>query len=613
MILLGGIACLYTLREEPIGDPLLTILKKLKHRGNQGTGIAILKQNKDIIIERYPDGVEDFEKRLNLQTLVGVIGIGNIRHATHGRPDTNNTQPLTDCVKKVYTVMDGVIADYDVWREEFEKKGHIFSSKNDAELIAHRLEESLQKSGFREALLDILKHFQGYFATAIISKEESDKLGLISKGPELFIGLSEDSKYLVASELEALVPLVREYYVLKENEIAIIDKRGIHFYNHKGEGIKKQSRKAPDKIEYRVPGGFNHFMLREIFEIPSAIRRALFTHQKTYLDLIARMIINADKIYLIGCGSSYYAAQVGSYLLRELADIPSEVIDATEFPFYALKNVKPGTVIIALSQSGTTTDVIRAVMKAKMFGASIIGIMNVLGSPLMFASNLYLPLGVGPEHAVPATKSFIGQLLAIYRVALKLAEIRDIVPKKEIDTIKENLYNLPIVLEKTIQGVNETVKRIAKEIMKTQSVLVASRGINYPIALEGALKLKEVAYIHAEGIEAGELRHGPRAILTEGFPVILIMPTEEDARADAYQLLSELSPIKIRSIIITNEKDATRAKRISRDVIATPDVQDALAPFVNVIPLQLLAYWIGVFKGNPIDSPRGLQKYVVLP
>ncbi len=609
---MGGIVCIYSLDERNLGAELISILKELKHLGDQGAGIAILRKSGEVFLKKHPGGIENLEASLKFEELVGNIGIGSTRYATHGRPHIDNTQPMTDCSRTIYLVMDGVIGEYDTWKERLSKKGHIFLSRNDTELLAHFLEEALQGRDIYTACSEILRKFEGFFASVFFIKDNPKIIGIITKRSKLFIGVKSDNEYVIASELEPLVQGTKKYYVMNGEEFAIISDGEIQFYDKSGERITKKPLNTPSKIEYPVPGGFPHFMLREIFEIPKAIYRALFTHQKTYIDLIARMLMNADKIYMIGCGSSFYAAQVGSYILRELADVPSEVIDATEFPFYALKNIKPGTVIVALSQSGATTDVIRAVMKAKMFGASIIGIINVLGSPLMFASNLYLPIGVGPEHAVPATKSFIGQLLALYRIALRLIEMKETLPSREIESLRKAIFELPDVLEKTIQNVVNVAKSIAQKIVKTHSVLVASRGINYPIALEGALKLKEVAYIHAEGIEAGELRHGGRAILDKGFPVILVTPAEEDARIDAYQLLSEITPTGAHLVIITNEDDASTAQKLTKDILTVPKVPGLLTPFVNVIPLQLIAYWVGVLRGNPIDKPRGLRKYVVL-
>ena len=608
---MGGIAGIYSRNDKNLGETLLIMLKRLEHLGNQGSGIAVINSNGEVIVEKYPGSVDALRKRIDLSKFVGVIGIGSTRFATHGRPDINNTQPLTECTGNIFVVMNGVIKDYDILRQEMERKKHIFFSKNDTELLAHYIEDISHKMGVRDAIFQILKDFEGFFSAIIVNKNSAGNMYFLSKGPKIHLGMRNDDLF-IASELEALINVADKYTVVGKDEVGIIENGSVHFFNSEGELINKKFLQVPDKVNYKVPGGFNHYMLREIFEIPEAILRSIYTYQKTYVDLIARMIINAERIYMIGCGTSYYAAQVGSYLLRELADIPSETVDATEFIFYALKNVKPGTVIIAFSQSGTTTDVIRAVMKAKMFGASIIGIMNIIGSPLMFASNLYLPIGVGPEHAVPATKSFVGQLVAMYTIAFKLAEMRNSMSREEIEKLKKELMRLPSILGAFIEKTNMVAKRIAKEIVKYNSVFVASRGINYPVALEGALKLKEVAYMHAEGIEAGELRHGPRAILSEGFPVILVMPAEEDARTDTYQLVSELIPIQVKPVIVTDEKDVTRAQKLTNLVILTPTMPRILTPIVNVIPLQLIAYWAGVAKGNPIDKPRGLQKFVVL-
>jgi len=323
------------------------------------------------------------------------------------------------------------------------------------------------------------------------------------------------------------------------------------------------------------------------------------------------MLLRAEKIYIIGAGSSYHVGLVGSYLLRELCDITAIVIDAVEFLYYALRDISPGTVVVTISQSGKSTDVIRAVSKAKMYGASIIGILNKLGSPLMYASNLYLPIGVGPERAVPATKSFIGQLITMIKIAIRIAEIKNLEHSKELDSLKKSLNEIPDITKKVIRENFKRIEKIAKDICQNESIFITSRGINYPIALEGALKIKEVSYIHAEGVEAGMLRHGPKAIIKEGFPVISIMPQDREAKNDMYRLINELDMLGAKNIIITNEKD-TKAEKLARFAIRVPEVNNILTPIINIIPLQILAFYLGKCRGTNIDKPRGLSKYVII-
>ncbi len=589
----------------------LEILRRQKYLGEDGTGLAGITVSGELYIERYPVEFDKFVKMAKKIEDVSVRTIiGEVRYATHGRPSIENTPPLSDCERKIYVVMEGVIRDYDKLREKILEGHHVFTSRNDTEILAHLLEEEFLKTKeLAKATAKMLKRIDGFFSAIIMHTDHPDELIVISKGSKIFIGSDEGSHY-VASEIEALHNFIDKFISLK-NAIAIVSPSGIAPYDIDGKGISIKEKKVPEKITYRIPGGYNYFMEREIYESPDALRRALIVHQDQYLELITRMIVRAEKMYLIGAGTSYHAALLGGYLIRELAGISANVIDSTEFPYYALKDVTPGTVIIALSQSGKSTDIIRAVSKAKMYGASIIGITNRLGTPLMFASNLYLPIGVGLEHAVPATKSFLGQLLALYKIAFKAAEMLGTRPKEEISILWKEMEVLPDLIEETIHMTSDRVSKIAQAIYKRQSVFVSSRGLNYPIALEGALKIKEVSYIHAEGIEAGMLRHGPKAVIDKGFPVIVIMPYEKDAREDAYNLLHEVQSLGAEPIIITDVKDKV-ADKVTKFVIRVPKADDLFTPFVNVIPLQLLALNLGILRNNPIDSPRGLSKYVVL-
>jgi len=588
---------------------LIEILKREEYLGDDGTGLAIVGDTA-FFLERYPVQMREFINIAKLEGIEGKVGIGEVRFATHGRPSLENTPPLFDCKKEIYVVMEGIVAKYEAYRKALLEKGHIFSSRNDTEIFAHVLEEEYDETGdYIQSVIKTASRIDGHYATIILHKRHPNNLAVISRSTKIFVGIKENRAY-IASELEALIGLADKYTSI-EDAVAIISPTAMTLYQFNGDIKDFKYLAMPEKITHRVPGGFNYFMEREIFETPKALKRALIVHQNYYLELIARMLIKADKVYFIGAGTSYHAALLGGYILSDLCDISPIVIDSTEFPYYGLKDVTPGTIVVAFSQSGKSTDVIRAVSKAKMYGASIIGITNKLGSPLMFASNLYLPLGVGPERAVPATKSFLGQLLAIYKIAIKAAEFLNTIRKEETNRIWSEMNKLPEIIERTIQSVSSKTRDIASKIYQRQSMFVSSRGLNYPVALEGALKIKEASYIHAEGIEAGMLRHGPKAIIEKGFPVITVMPYEKDAREDTYNLLDELISLGAQPIIITDEADKT-AEKITEYVIKVPKIHHLFTPFANIIPLQLLAFYLGLKRGSPIDAPRGLSKYVVL-
>lgn len=615
MALLGGVIGLISkTRHRDNIKKAIDMLSKLGHLGHDGTGLVGIDEETRFNIKKIPREFNKFKETLDdlIELELNPI-IGEIRFATHGRPSLENTPPLSDCREEIYAVMEGVIKNYAAKKDNLLEKHHIFNSRNDTELIAHTFEEELQNSKSPEkALLNTANYLDGSYASLIISRAYPDTIFLIVNDSRIYIGVDEErNSYHIASEIEAMLDYVSEYLSL-DNAVAIItaDKFKVKSLDGKEKNINFQSiTNLP--LNYKVPGGYDFFMEREIYESPLALKKAMIVHQEQYLELISRMILRAEKIYLIGAGTSYHAALLGGYLLRELAGISANVIDSTEFPYYALKDVTPGTVIIALSQSGKSTDIIRAISKAKMYGASIIGILNQLGSPLMYASNLYLPIGVGLERAVPATKSFLGQLLVLYKIAFKTAEMNAKVSKEEIDKLWSTMRTLPILINETISVVSETVKKIANKLYKKNSMYISSRGLNLPIALEGALKIKEVSYIHAEGIEAGMLRHGPKAVIDEGFPIIIIMPYERDAREDTYSLIREVKDLGADVTIITDVDDMI-ANKLSENVIKVPKIIKLFTPFLNVIPLQLLAFHLGVLRKTPIDAPRGLSKYVVL-
>ncbi|NIQ06506.1 MAG: SIS domain-containing protein, partial [Candidatus Korarchaeota archaeon] len=376
------------------------------------------------------------------------------------------------------------------------------------------------------------------------------------------------------------------------------------------EKISSIDLSSPEDLEKVPPPKFENFMSREIHNQPYALRRALASSQEKYVNLIARMISKGEGLFLTGCGTSYHAARLGGYLFRQISDLTPSVVNAAEFRYYTLKDLEPGAVILAISQSGRTTDLLRTVRDAKMYGASIIGILNHLATPLMFASNLYLPIGVGEENAIPATKSFLGTLICLYKITLKIAERKQI-NRELVASTKERLKKAPQLIQKTIECTEPIIAKIASKIKKKNHIFVLGRGIDLPVALEGSLKFKEAAHIHSEGMTAGELRHGSITLLEKKFPAIFLIPQEKDAREDTYALISEANEIGGDSILITEETDI-KAERVSSKVIKVPKTSKLLSPFVKTVPLQLLSYKIGTLRGITVDKPKALSKSVIL-
>jgi len=607
---MGGIGGCVINNPETMGKTLRSILIKQSHLGFDGTGIAIIKNSKINII-KSPKQAKEFVQIDHLEKLSSNIGICDVRYATHGRPHLDNTQPLDDCNGEIAVAMEGVIRNYSIIRDRLSEKGHIFKSRTDAEIISHLLEDYIPKNGLLDGIRKTYFELDGSFSFAVIHSKYPGKIAIVNKDSNVYIGRNENGIYF-ATEIDAIRDLVLEFLKLNFDKLALITQDSVEIIDLK-KGIPESFEWQPiaEAPKGNVPGGWPHFMLREIHESALWLKRAIMTPQKVYLDLAASILNDSKKIFIIGCGTSYHAGMISSYIFRELAGLSPTIIDAAEFTYYSLKEVKTGTTVIAISQSGASTDVLRAVSKAKLHGAIIIGVTNSLGTPLMFASNVYLPIGIGPERAVPATKSFLGQIIALYQLIIATGLQNNFLNEKEAKEIYSHLYKLPRIVEETIAMTQDKAREISEQLYKRDSLYVVSRGLNYPIALEGALKFKETAYLHAEGVEAGELRHGPKALVYNNFPVILIMPKIPDAVEDSYKLISEIKQMGGNPIIITNKGDKTSGK-LSKNVIYVPNVPRILTPIVNAIPLQLLAYYTGIKRGSPIDVPRGLSKAVIL-
>jgi len=607
---MGGIGGCVINNPETMGKTLRSILIKQSHLGFDGTGIAIIKNSKINII-KSPKRAKEFVQIDHLEKLSSNIGICDVRYATHGRPHLDNTQPLDDCNGEIAVAMEGVIWNYSIIRDRLSEKGHIFKSRTDAEIISHLLEDYIPKNGLLDGIRKTYFELDGSFSFAVIHSKYPDKIAIVNKDSNVYIGRNENGIYF-ATEIDAIRDLVLEFLKLNFDKLALITQDSVEIIDLK-KGIPESFEWQPiaEAPKGNVPGGWPHFMLREIHESTLWLKRAIMTPQKVYLDLAASILNDSKKIFIIGCGTSYHAGMISSYIFRELAGLSPTIIDAAEFTYYSLKEVKTGTTVIAISQSGASTDVLRAVSKAKLHGAIIIGVTNSLGTPLMFASNVYLPIGIGPERAVPATKSFLGQIIALYQLIIATGLQNNFLNEKEAKEIFSHLYKLPRIVEETIAMTQDKAREISEQLYKRNSLYVVSRGLNYPIALEGALKFKETAYLHAEGVEAGELRHGPKALVYNNFPVILIMPKIPDAVEDSYKLISEIKQMGGNPIIITNKGDKT-SRKLSKNVIYVPNVPRIFTPIVNAIPLQLLAYYTGIKRGSPIDVPRGLSKAVIL-
>jgi glucosamine--fructose-6-phosphate aminotransferase (isomerizing) len=582
-------------------------LRRLVYRGYDGAGV-VFPRGDLLEVRKSPGHLEDVSKHVDLVNIDSNIAVGHTRYASRGWPILENTHPFLDCTRKLAVVGDGIIENYEEVKSKLQKSGHLFSSRTDTEVAVHLLEEYLKTNNRVNALLKVARELHGIYSLVFLDAS-TKSLFIVQHGQPLVIGFSQDKKCIyVSSDLPSLYGFADSAYVLEDNTVGILSSDLVELYSvingSKIEADSLQLKRVKYVVEYVEKGGFPHYMLKEIYDIPDALRKVPLTIMEKYLRLAAMIIQGAKKVFVIGTGTSLHAGMVSTYYFSELAGLSVSVISAAEFPYSLLESVETGTVVVAVSQSGETTDVITSVKLAKQRGAVIVGITNNVGSRLALESNVYLPIGAGPEIAVPATKTYVSTLAGflmlasytgVYSGKLSISEYRGIV-----DSIK----SLAEKIRELIPGYDSRMMKLSQEIFEQKSMYIAASGITYPVALEGALKLKEAALVHAEGLQLGELRHGPLALSTPGFPVMLIEPIEEAAKPLFFKTLREVENRYAR--LYTIEVSANTAHA----VITLPQVQRHLYPMVAVIPLQLLAYHIGVIKKLPVDTPPGLAKTI---
>ncbi|AAK41505.1 glutamine--fructose-6-phosphate transaminase (isomerizing) [Saccharolobus solfataricus] len=563
-------------------------LKKLIYRGYDSAGIAYLEDD-SLVIKKILGNISKNEISVSDKARVA---IGHTRYASRGWPTLENAHPLTDCNGKIAVVMDGILDDYEKIREDLIAKGHKFVSTTDAEVIPHLLENS---TNYLNSSLNVMKRVKGIYSLVFVTID-IDKIFAINSGQPLMIGITQECKY-VSSDLPSLSGFAENAIIMPENTVAVISWNDVQVYNIEGNEVKPEIKRVKYKEEIAEKGGFPHFMLKEIYDIPQALINSFNSLMEKYLSLASMIVYGAKNVYIIGNGTSLHAGFISSYYFSEIS-LNVNVVSAAEFPYYALKNVTTGSVIIAISQSGETSDVIRSIKMAKQRGAVILGITNSVGSRLALESNVYLPITAGPEMAVPATKTFTSTIVVLKVLSLYTGLHSGKNDRSEISSLKSEIEELAKQLMVRLPEMEKEAEKLAPKLDK-ESLYISSSGINYPIALEGALKFKEASMTHAEGIQLGELLHGPIVLTNKGYPVILIKPVEAE---DLYNKV--IRSIKERGdVIVTVAEDGDM-----KSIKATRD----LTPISNVIPLHLLAYKLGVRKGLPIDTPPGLVKAVIV-
>ncbi len=595
---------------------LIKGLYRLEYRGYDSAGIAIL--NEDIKLYKTKGKVSDLDNFVKDKDVDGTIGIAHTRWATHGEPNDANAHPHFSNSKKLAIIHNGIIENYATLREELLTRGYVFRSNTDTEVLIHLIEDIRinEKVDLVKAVQLALNQVIGAYAIVIISKEDPDLLIAARKGSPLVIGIGENETF-VASDATPIVEYTKNVVYLNDEEIAII---------RRGEKLKiktiKDINKTPyiHKLEVNLSaiekGGFDHFMLKEIYEQPRSIgdcmRGRLNTEQGIVslggiLDYVER-IKNAERIIIIACGTSWHAGLVGEYLFEELARIPVEVEYASEFR-YRNPVIRENDVVIAISQSGETADTLAAIELAKSKGATIIGICNVVGSSIPRTTHAGTYTHAGPEIGVASTKAFTAQVTILTLMALMIADKKGSISKSRYHQIINELEVIPSKVERTLK-VNDEIIRIAKLFKDSRNFLYLGRGLNFPVALEGALKLKEISYIHAEGYPAAEMKHGPIALIDEEMPVVVIA-TNQGVYEKIISNIEEVKARKGKIIAIVTEGDKS-VRNIADYVIEIPDTDELLVPLLATIPLQLLSYHIAVLRGCNIDQPRNLAKSVTV-
>jgi glucosamine--fructose-6-phosphate aminotransferase (isomerizing) len=596
---------------------ILDALQRLEYRGYDSAGIAVIDDTGRLAGTKAEGKLSRLAERLNNgEALSGVVGIGHTRWATHGVPSDANAHPHLDCAGKIAVVHNGIIENYAALRARLIELGHVFTSQTDTEVLAHLIE--LHYDGDLAAAVRRTVHeVRGAYALGVICSDDPEHLVFARNGASpLILGIGEGEMY-VASDTPAILPYTRREIILQEGEIAVVGRDGVSLTDYAGASIEREPIQITWDAGSAEKSGFKHFMLKEIFEQPQVIKETLSgrvdelgdVHLGSELGpLTAQRLERLSKIAITGCGTAYHAGLVGMYLLRSLVHLPVEMELASEFR-YGDPVIDPTTLVIAMSQSGETADTIEAVRIAKASGCDVLGVCNVLGSHLTRLSDALLYTRGGPEIGVAATKTYVSQVIAMTLFALYLARLRGTADEDRLRAVAEGTRLLPAAVD-VVLNTSEQIRRVARKIRRAQSVLFIGRYVNFPTALEGALKLKEISYIHAEGYPAGEMKHGPIALLDSTVPVVGIM-TEGRVREKMFSNLMECAAREAPVIVVANHGDE-EARSVADHVFWVPKVDELLSPVVNAIPLQLLAYHIADIEGKDVDQPRNLAKTVTV-
>jgi glutamine---fructose-6-phosphate transaminase (isomerizing) len=601
---------------------ILDGLHRLEYRGYDSAGIAVVSKNGKLEIRRASGKLNNLEEVLRESPIDGIYGIGHTRWATHGRPTEENAHPHRDCTGEVVVVHNGIIENYLELKKELIAEGHKFVTETDTEVIAHLVEKYSKDKPLEEAVRLTVKRLTGVYALSVISTRDPNKIVAARLGPPSVVGLG-DHEFFIASDIPALLHHTREIFFLADGDIAVLTPEGVRVMDVDGNTVNRPPQHITWDPILAEKGGFKHFMQKEIFEQPRAVRdtfigRISLDTGKAFLDSVdisEDEFRNFTNIKIVACGTSWHAGLAGKFMIEKLARIPVEVDYGSEFR-YRDPIVDARTLVIAISQSGETADTLAAQREAKADGAKSLGICNVVGSMLTREANGTIYTHAGPEIGVASTKAFTAQLTALAVLAIYLGQVRGKLQTEESRRLMQELTNIPQKMEAILRRDSQCAE-LAHQFFRTTDFLYLGRGIHYPIALEGALKLKEISYIHAEGYPAGEMKHGPNALIDENLPVVVIATRDDSDPASVQRYektVSNLQEVRARDgIVISIVTEGDRAAReSSQHVIEIGTAPEIFSPILEIVPLQLLAYHIAVRRGCDVDQPRNLAKSVTV-
>ena len=585
-------------------------LKKLEYRGYDSVGIATL-QGSQLFIKKDSGKIDTVHAIHNLDALPGRMGIGHTRWATHGAPYQVNAHPHTDCNNQIAVVHNGIIENFAELKTELEELGHTFRSKTDTEVIVHLIEEKLKEGlSLVDAVRETVKRLDGSYAIAVISVKEPDKIVCARKESPLVLGIAEDSLY-VASDIPAFLSKTNKSVIVQDGELVVLSDAGYEIRNLVDWKVVPREPEiidwAPEMAEKQ---GYQHFMLKEIHEQPLRLKNTLRLQDK-YLELMTTFLDRAGEVFLVACGTSYHACLAASYMFSKLSFLATHPVVASEFVEQHGKSVNIDSTLLVVSQSGETADTLDAVESARLRAATVLGLTNIVGSTLTRVARVYICQQSGPEIGVAATKTFTSQLSVLSQLAIRLAKKRGKISHVEIEDIEEKLEQIPDIVECTIQSQEEKVKQLAKKYRGKQAFFFLGRGISSAVALEGRLKLMEIAYLPSIAYPAGESKHGPISLIEPGFPVVFVCPKDGTHKT----IISNIMEMKARgaSIIVIVEKGDEEIKKLADDYIEIDTgLPEVLSPIPFVVPLQLFAYYMAIECKRDPDMPRNLAKSVTV-